>query len=563
MKIRNLLLVLMLGASAVLMAQATELFISEYVEGSSYNKAIEIFNGTGAAVNLSQYSLKKQTNGAGSFGNELVLSGTLANNDVYVIVCSQTGGTNLANEPYVDLATTSQAMTFNGNDAVALYRSGIQIDVVGIVNDPNNWGQDMTLIRNPNIASPTVNFSLTNWTQHPQNYFANLGMHTFNPSGDPLAATPTFNPPAGVFSSAISVTISTTTANATIYYTTDGSIPTTSSTVYTNPVNVSATTTIKAIATAPGHQTSQLATALYIFPVMVSNMAALRSQNADGITQYCMSGTAILTFKQTYRNKKYVQDTTAGIEIDDPTGVITTQYQIGDGIANITGTLGVYQNNLQWTPSVNPGAPVSTGNEIIPVLVTINELNTNFETYEGRLVLLNNVEFVNPTGNFATGSNYIVSDGANQITFRTNFYEADYIGQPIPTGFISIRAICIQYGTTYQICARSMLDFGPVSNGDVIGIVPAVALMGNYPNPFRPNTAIAINVQKAQKVEVEIYNCKGQLVKYLTTNALNPGIHTLSWNGKDEAGRKASPGIYFYRLKNADYSSSKKMVLLK
>src|SRR5690606_32704155 len=56
---------------------ATDLFISEYVEGSSFNKGIELYNGTGAAVDLSNYSLLKQTNGAGDYGSELTLSGTL------------------------------------------------------------------------------------------------------------------------------------------------------------------------------------------------------------------------------------------------------------------------------------------------------------------------------------------------------------------------------------------------------------------------------------------------------------------------------------------------------
>ncbi|HPT72081.1 MAG TPA: lamin tail domain-containing protein, partial [Candidatus Cloacimonadota bacterium] len=72
MNMRVILLgLLFLSMASIVMAQATDLFISEYVEGTSNQKAIEIFNGTGAPVDLSQYSLKKQTNGAGAFGNEL------------------------------------------------------------------------------------------------------------------------------------------------------------------------------------------------------------------------------------------------------------------------------------------------------------------------------------------------------------------------------------------------------------------------------------------------------------------------------------------------------------
>ena len=76
-------------------------------------------------------------------------------------------------------------------------------------------------------------------------------------------ATPTFSPAAGSYSSAQTVTISTTSSGATIYYTTNGSTPTTSSTVYSGPITVSATETLKAIAAESGYFNSNVATAAY------------------------------------------------------------------------------------------------------------------------------------------------------------------------------------------------------------------------------------------------------------------------------------------------------------
>ena len=76
------------------------------------------------------------------------------------------------------------------------------------------------------------------------------------------AATPTFSIPPGTYSSAQTVTISDTTAGATIYYTTNGSTPT-ASTQYTGAITVSSTETIEAIATASGYSTSPVATATY------------------------------------------------------------------------------------------------------------------------------------------------------------------------------------------------------------------------------------------------------------------------------------------------------------
>ncbi len=84
--------------------------------------------------------------------------------------------------------------------------------------------------------------------------------YTIGPSP---AATPRFSPSPGYYPSALNVTISTTTPSATIYYTTNGSTPTTSSTVYTGPINVTATMTIKAIAAATGYSASAVATGTY------------------------------------------------------------------------------------------------------------------------------------------------------------------------------------------------------------------------------------------------------------------------------------------------------------
>jgi hypothetical protein len=79
----------------------------------------------------------------------------------------------------------------------------------------------------------------------------------------PLVATPTFTPAGGSYASAQSVTISTTTPNATIYYTTNGSAPNTGSTVYSGPITVSATETIQAFAGSPGYANSIIVTSAY------------------------------------------------------------------------------------------------------------------------------------------------------------------------------------------------------------------------------------------------------------------------------------------------------------
>ncbi|HOR30672.1 MAG TPA: hypothetical protein PLW71_04655, partial [Candidatus Syntrophosphaera thermopropionivorans] len=178
-------------------------------------------------------------------------------------------------------------------------------------------------------------------------------------------------------------------------------------------------------------------TANYFFPIVVSNLTELRAQTAGDGTVYMVSGKVVLTFQQNFRHQKYVQDYQAGILIDDPSGVITTTYNLLDGITGLTGTIAYYNNMLQLTPVIDPGPATSSNNDINVPTVTIAQINANVATYQARLVRIRNAHF-SETGIFATGQNYTLIDDTGSIVFRTTFYDVDYIGQPIPTGNFNI-----------------------------------------------------------------------------------------------------------------------------
>jgi Chitobiase/beta-hexosaminidase C-terminal domain/FG-GAP-like repeat len=103
------------------------------------------------------------------------------------------------------------------------------------------------------------------------------------------AATPTFSPAAGTYTSIQTVTISDTTPNSTVYYTTNGSTPTTSSAQYTSPLTVSATETIKAIATASGYAQSAVGSAAYTI-----NLAAATPTFSPGAGTYTSAQTVTI-----------------------------------------------------------------------------------------------------------------------------------------------------------------------------------------------------------------------------------------------------------------------------
>jgi len=572
---RTLLPLLMLGLISLMFAQAADLFISEYVEGSSNNKAIEIFNGTGAAVDLSNYSMKLASNGSPTWSttNSVTLSGTLANNDVFVIANAQ------ANPTILGVADMTHTVTyFNGNDCLGLFHGDTLIDIIGVLGtDPGTaWpvagteGATLnhTLIRKPEvdsgntdwIAGAGTNMDNSEWIVHPQDYVDDLGSHTFDPGGSEHAATPTFNPPAGVYAQPISVTISSTTPGATIRYTTDGSNPTETSTQYTSPISLDTNTTLKAIAFASGFDPSYVATASYIFPQVVQNMTQLRNQTVGDGTVYMVAGEVILTFKQNFRNQKYVQDNEAGVLIDDTAGMITTNYNLLDGITGLTGTIAFYNNMLQLTPVADPGPATSTNNTIVPPTVTIAQINANVASYQARLVRIANAHFVE-SGTFETGHNYTLEDDTGTIVFRTTFYDADYIGEPIPVGNFNIRVLVNQFNQTPQVTARALSDWSGVPNED--NVATPNRLLGNYPNPFNPSTTISFTTAKAAPVQITIYNLKGQAVRTWNLETEAGGNHSVQWDGLDDNGLSLSSGVYFYRMFSGAYSSTRKMVLMK
>jgi hypothetical protein len=178
---------------------ASDLFISEYIEGSSYNKAIEIYNGTGASVNLADYSLKLYSNGSASVGNTLALSGTLANDDVYVL--AYTSGTNAAAAEILAVAdiTNGTVINFNGDDSVALFKGDTLIDLFGDITtgtDPGtSWSVpyygsgettattiNSTWVRHSSVTGPNSisPFASTEWEVYAEDTFSYLGSHDFD-----------------------------------------------------------------------------------------------------------------------------------------------------------------------------------------------------------------------------------------------------------------------------------------------------------------------------------------------------------------------------------------------
>lgn len=168
-------------------APPTDVFFSEYIEGSSNNKALEIYNGTGAAVNLASggYNVFMSFNG-GTSTLTINLTGTVADGDVYVVAQSSANATILAQADQ-----TNSAGWYNGDDAVVLRKGTTIVDAIGQIGfDPGTeWGTglvstaDNTLRRLPAVCAGDANATdafdpSVEWSGFATDTFDGLGAHT-------------------------------------------------------------------------------------------------------------------------------------------------------------------------------------------------------------------------------------------------------------------------------------------------------------------------------------------------------------------------------------------------
>lgn len=158
-----------------------DLFISEYVEGSSNNKYIEIYNPTNETIDLSAYAIDLNTNGGASWSkdgtgrsNYSELSGTIAAKSTIVYKNSNA-------EIYSGQATVCSAINFNGNDPVGLFKNGVLIDIIGTFNGGSaDFAKDVTLRRKSNVTAPSSTYDASQWETLSKDDVSGLGSHTMD-----------------------------------------------------------------------------------------------------------------------------------------------------------------------------------------------------------------------------------------------------------------------------------------------------------------------------------------------------------------------------------------------
>src|SRR6266699_280774 len=203
-------------------------------------------------------------------------------------------------------------------------------------------------------------------------------LHTFNISvlinnsgGSPVVATPTFSPGGGTYTGSVTVIISDAISGATIYYTTDGSTPTTSSAVYTGALTFTQTTTLKAMAAASGMTNSGVASATYTVQQQVATPAfspgggtytgsvtvSINDASSGATIYYTTNGSTPTTSSAVYTGALTFTQTTTLKAMAAASGMTNS------GVASATYTV---QQQVA-TPTFSPGSGTYTGSVTVSI----------------------------------------------------------------------------------------------------------------------------------------------------------------------------------------------------
>ncbi len=461
------------GALETPAVDVTDLFLSEYAEGSGNNKYLEIYNGTGASVVLTNYQIAQAVNGGGWQYYHTFTTGTsIADGDVWVIATDQADASiqAAANEilPYPSV------VHHNGNDARGLISiSGTDTTWIDIIGDPNNdpgtgWDvagvtngtQDHTLVRKSTVTSGNTDWSVSagttmdnsEWIVLDQDTWTYVGSHPHAELEGPVPPTissiviePSSPTEADDVTVSAAITDDGTIASATLTYNTgstdaDVTMSNTTGDTYTGTIpaqtaGITVAFSITAVdnddSTTTSTESSYLVnptggeiTAIYDIQY-TTDSSGDSPLNGQTVT---ISGIVTAEFWGSSSNRYlYVQDAEGpwngvvcfeydGWDLFDFSSSAGTVHSVAEGDSvTITGTVEEYYNLTELASITSVIVHGPAVNMISPAVVTPGQIMTGgseTEAYEGCLVEIDNVTVDNADLN---NGEWSVTDGTNSV----------------------------------------------------------------------------------------------------------------------------------------------------
>ncbi|MBT6686683.1 MAG: T9SS type A sorting domain-containing protein [Bacteroidetes bacterium] len=422
-----------------------DLFFSEYIEGSSNNKAMEIFNGTGTTVALDNYQIAQTSNGSDwTYFHTFPAGASIANGDVWVIMTDEVDIAYFSPADADEVLSFPSVVHFNGNDARALFKingsDSIFLDYIGVPNlDPGNaWDvagvteatKDHTIIRKPYVLQGNLDWALSagtdvnnsEWIVADQNTFTYLGWHNFGGNMPPIISdimtiteTFSFDPPQendAVYIGAVIGDIDGMVDTAYLYWGTDGvnypnliemslftlvpTLPPGTYSTYPNliPGQSVGTTVYFQIVAIDNEPDTTIAYGSYTIPnnpVFTTIYDIQYTTDPSGISPYVdsiVTVNGIVTAYDSNLDGFFLQDGTGawnGVYVYNPSNLPTT---IGDEIS-LTGLVTEYYALTEIKEISN--LTVNSSNNTMPAATVVTTSEMSSEEYEGVLVKLENV----------------------------------------------------------------------------------------------------------------------------------------------------------------------------
>jgi len=190
-----------------------------------------------------------------------------------------------------------------------------------------------------------------------------------------------------------------------------------------------------------------------------------------------------------------------------------------------------------------------------------NETKEGWTTYTTDQGLANN--YVRAIAEDIYGALWIGTDGgASRLdnAVWTTFTTAEGLGGPTVYSIAVETNGNVWFGTNGGV---SVYNSDAVSVENSAPVAPTLTVNGAFPNPFNPTTTIMFTLPGDGFTELAVFNTAGQRVKTLVSDELVSGVHTVQWNGTNDAGERVASGIYISRLVMNGQSAAGRMVLVK
>lgn len=564
---------------------AGDLFISEYIEGSSNNKALELYNPTSSTIDLTQYVIKQANNGNG-WGNTssgpdtryvLPLTGTLEPGKVLVLANASANPAITAVADYTfaydntaNGSDGSNVLAFNGDDAIGLFKNDVLIDVIGDPdNDPGtNWvvagtgaTSEYTLVRKPGItmgntnwaASAGTNADDSEWIVHPQDEFSFIGWHGNEPT---LSIS---SPADGSTIYDDKVTVSFAVYNFQVGDNSGGDDD--GYVVY--KLNAGDEVELK---TTDDFELTGLALGEYTLTMwLVDNNGDVLNPEVSRSVTFTIDEISVLTiYEVRYTTEDPALSPYQG-EVVTTKGIVTGAYFysgnergffIQDGVTAWNGIM-VYTNTDAGNPAIGDEVQVtgkvdhffnlvqitnsptfevlSSDNDVpAPKVLTTAEVAANPAGYQWQSMLLR-VEDAECTDNAPGNGRFLVNDGSGVLSIDPGLYAFDPATIEVDKKY-NITGFGLFAFSEHRLAPRNASDIELVTSAGVV----TEENINVYPNPFSQTLWID-NVQNARSVVVvnligqQVVNMQlhGDSRVSIPTENLPSGVYLISVEGQD------------------------------